>query len=714
MRILLVILMLGIWGVYAQQKIELTNNGDTLTIQEGAILYIEGGIWNKTTGQIFNDGVIYTSDTVQNDAANGMFIDNYPTGTAIIGTVILNGAQQYIRGNAPIRFDSLLLRGTDKKILQQNAYVEVLLDLENKELATTTFQMIVTNPSPGAIIRQNGFVSSDLGGYLVRYTNSTNSYLFPVGASAPVFRYRPVEIIPQQATANQYAVRFANVDPTTEGWDRNQKASDVCLVNPDYYHQVKQVAGTSSATIRFTYDPTDPVKDGLAQWTTLWENRTSVANHLTATNQWELPNWNNFNTENFAFISQSVLALFDLTDSVYCLDPIAVPLTGATPAGGTFYVNGQPLPSDTIYLNNIGAGQHLIQYIYSSGGCSDTAEQYLIVKDYPQAQLTPAQDTFLCPGQTLTLSLSGVQPSWVIAWSTGDQTPSITVTQTGTYSVWIIDTTYAEACSTQLGPIQVLEGDSIYPTLSVDDSLLCEGDAALFTVQPQDSQWTYYWYKDGQLLQQGSVFQLQGNQAGTYYVAVQGPCYLETTAPISLILLSPPVADFVYTPDSINIADIVQFVFSGSANPQDPIRDYLWDFPQGVQLQGAQVQYQFNEAGTYPVLLTVISENGCQDTVLKYIEVINPFGLWIPNVFTPNADGLNDYFFPVFRGVQNITIQIYDRWGNLIWEGSGIDKWDGRTSWNSPCPEGVYVYVITAEQLNGKKIQRVGTVTLIR
>jgi len=111
-----------------------------------------------------------------------------------------------------------------------------------------------------------------------------------------------------------------------------------------------------------------------------------------------------------------------------------------------------------------------------------------------------------------------------------------------------------------------------------------------------------------------------------------------------------------------------------------------------------------------------VSINGCKTA--DSIVVLNDCYLDIPNVFTPNGDGLNDYFFPrnlLSHGLTTFTMNIYNRWGQLIFETSNLDGggWDGRFN-NAEQPEGVYVYVIDATFKDGQKEHHQGNVTLLR
>ena len=100
------------------------------------------------------------------------------------------------------------------------------------------------------------------------------------------------------------------------------------------------------------------------------------------------------------------------------------------------------------------------------------------------------------------------------------------------------------------------------------------------------------------------------------------------------------------------------------------------------------------------------------------VDVKNDCYIDIPNVFSPNGDGLNDYFFPrttLTSGLITFNMNIYNRWGELIFQSSSLDGrgWDGTFN-NVPQPEGVYVYVIDGTFKDGQKEHHQGNVTLVR
>lgn len=111
-------------------------------------------------------------------------------------------------------------------------------------------------------------------------------------------------------------------------------------------------------------------------------------------------------------------------------------------------------------------------------------------------------------------------------------------------------------------------------------------------------------------------------------------------------------------------------------------------------------------------------ENNAVVSVSNEVEIIPAASIYIPNAFTPNGDGINDTFGGVGEGITDYTMQIFDRWGNLLFESNNIDfQWDGNYK-NEVVPTGVYVFKLSAKGLglNGKTkklINRTGSVTVV-
>jgi gliding motility-associated-like protein len=120
--------------------------------------------------------------------------------------------------------------------------------------------------------------------------------------------------------------------------------------------------------------------------------------------------------------------------------------------------------------------------------------------------------------------------------------------------------------------------------------------------------------------------------------------------------------------------------------------------------------------GTPGLYYAIVSNHGCE--VSDSVFVSNDCYLDIPNVFTPNGDGINDYFFPrqlLSRGLVYFKLNIYNRWGELIFQTTSLDGcgWDGNFN-GIPQPEGVFVYIIDAGFKDNEQFQRKGNLTLLR
>ncbi|GAB4330004.1 MAG: hypothetical protein OHK0038_04210 [Flammeovirgaceae bacterium] len=86
----------------------------------------------------------------------------------------------------------------------------------------------------------------------------------------------------------------------------------------------------------------------------------------------------------------------------------------------------------------------------------------------------------------------------------------------------------------------------------------------------------------------------------------------------------------------------------------------------------------------------------------------------IPDAFTPNNDGLNDTFQVIAKALKNFKIEIFDRWGHLVFASENtLNQWDGKVN-GADAPSGVYVYIVSGTDSKGKKIDKKGSVLLIR
>jgi gliding motility-associated-like protein len=119
-----------------------------------------------------------------------------------------------------------------------------------------------------------------------------------------------------------------------------------------------------------------------------------------------------------------------------------------------------------------------------------------------------------------------------------------------------------------------------------------------------------------------------------------------------------------------------------------------------------------NDNNTYRVVAFKKGDNAVA-SVSNTVEVVLPTYLYVPTAFTPDGDGLNDTFAAKGQGIADFSIQIFNRWGAMIYESSDMQRgWDG-TFKSEPVEAGTYVYIISAKSSNGKTFQKSGSITIV-
>jgi gliding motility-associated-like protein len=139
---------------------------------------------------------------------------------------------------------------------------------------------------------------------------------------------------------------------------------------------------------------------------------------------------------------------------------------------------------------------------------------------------------------------------------------------------------------------------------------------------------------------------------------------------------------------------------------------FTWDFGDGSpSVQTFNPIHQFPDTGTYFIKLLAENDRGCLDSIIKKY-VVDPFyTFYIPNSFTPNGDGKNDIFTIKGQFIGTYEIQIFDRWGKVIFSQVNTEgvQWDG-----NQVPDGVYIYSIKVSDVGGKEHKYKGTLSVIR
>lgn len=140
--------------------------------------------------------------------------------------------------------------------------------------------------------------------------------------------------------------------------------------------------------------------------------------------------------------------------------------------------------------------------------------------------------------------------------------------------------------------------------------------------------------------------------------------------------------------------------------------DVEWDMGDGYMVEGKHIEYYFDEPGEY--LVKAYAGKVVEEIVLKVYREGRIANL--PNIMTPNGDGVNDYLFIESEGLATFSIVVFNKKQQVVFSSEDIDfKWDGIDSRaQAPCPEGEYYYIITATDKGGNTINKHQILTIER
>jgi gliding motility-associated-like protein len=219
-------------------------------------------------------------------------------------------------------------------------------------------------------------------------------------------------------------------------------------------------------------------------------------------------------------------------------------------------------------------------------------------------------------------------------------------------------------------------------------------------------------------------FMLEGDQFAT---DLGIPPFTISSGTFAAVAVAGKITTIATTRDAQNEGDRPDKadVVSGSApldilfkaNGNVPVaRNFAWTISKsGVVLINRAVEehrYTFSEAGIYKVKLTVMNEF-CSFSDSINITIVES-GLQVPDIFTPNGDGVNDEFRVAYKSLKSFNGVIYSRWGRKVFQWTDPAKgWDGNIN-GRPAAEGGYFYVISAEGTDGQKYYKKGDITLLR
>lgn len=337
-----------------------------------------------------------------------------------------------------------------------------------------------------------------------------------------------------------------------------------------------------------------------------------------------------------------------------------------------------------------------------SNGCSAFSDTIEIINTQIPTSIQLNEDSVLCEGDTIPLSTNGGMGSYL--WlPTGDTTQSILVTEAGEYSVITVDT---NGCDNLTDVIQISTPDSVINSRANGDLNFCEGDSVELEAR-QNGFASYTWNP--------------GNVSGKKVVVYQTDTYqLTAVDTFGCVARSIPYVVFaepnlVNVPEGLDTTICAGTVANLSVNTNMGEIEWL-DSITGDRL-GIGPDYVTDllfETTTFLVWSNLVLCKSDSGFVTVFVEDCDSVG--VPNIFTPNGDGINDIFRMTLIKNSCFRGYIFNRWGGLVFESSHINTgWDGTVQGiGEAAPEGTYFFMFEYCKFDGTTGTKEGTVNLIR
>lgn len=348
-------------------------------------------------------------------------------------------------------------------------------------------------------------------------------------------------------------------------------------------------------------------------------------------------------------------------------------------------------------------------------GCKDSTIQQIDINHPLQAVFNPNKDT-ICTNDNVTfINASNTAPNAVFYWDFGDGTADTTFntnhtyTNPGSYTVRLIAQNF-DLVNCQDTTYRIIQVDS-FPVINfiTSDSSLCEGKGVIFIgTNTKEGVTNVNWnFGDNTAIANQDPIAHSYDTSGIFTVTMHAFYRVCPDVTFTKDITIKPYPSLDLGPDTTMCPNGPAIVIGDFKNQFDPSAKWLWNTGDSTALIAVR------HPGIYTAEVRI---NGCSTS--DSIEVFKDCYIDIPNAFSPNNDGINDYFFPrqmLTEGIVKFKMNIFNRWGQIIFETTSINGrgWDGKFN-DKDQPEGVYVYMIDVELKNDKTEHYTGNLTLLR
>jgi len=427
--------------------------------------------------------------------------------------------------------------------------------------------------------------------------------------------------------------------------------------------------------------------------------------------------------DDFVCLTCSTTPLFTISDTVICPND-SINLINTSTSGLTCFqewnVSGQNFPGylDTIKYSWDTPGTYEIDLYSNCGNSSDTFTYNISVVDRPEIVTDSLIES--CEGDSVILFASGIQGNGDYFWSNGVNNGDYFVPSLSGDSIWVYgvdnngckDTTYTRVFFTEI------QGEAF-------STPVCEDDTATFIVS---SNIQYGLFDNISIIApdttvsnlQDSVINIVFNDPGDYLI----PIIIETDKGCRLEIRD--TIKIYGKPDiRAEVVDSIVSEFSAyirTLNFSDSVNSFKWDFGDGSGTKAVYNpighQYPLRLPKSYTITIQAESPKGCIDYDSLTVKIKEELIYHIPNSFSPNNDGINDLYKPIFYSGYDpsyLEFKIFDRWGSEMFSTQNFgDGWDGKCQ-GVDAKTDTYLYsIIFRSKEDGEVIIERGRLNLLR
>jgi gliding motility-associated-like protein len=395
-------------------------------------------------------------------------------------------------------------------------------------------------------------------------------------------------------------------------------------------------------------------------------------------------------------------------------DEIILTPTVTGGGGGYDYLWSTGETSETITVNPTSTESYSVSVTDNCLNQTGQATSTITVPVYDPIVLNESDDIVeQCPYVPFTLNVEvlGGAGNFTYVWTSPSGVPmsysntlNVAPSQTTMYTVEVTDqcgeSETAEVTITILSPPLLLD---ITPSQEN-----CPGDSALIEVTTTGGFGDYYyeWPHSGEIT--SSVW-VKPSKTTQYTVIVMDDCQTFDVRATTEVVVVKPDANFrpITNPKYIDLPITFQNLTQNG-------NTYQWDFGDGTTSTMIHPNNTFSEPGDYEIMLIATDSKGCIDTAYRVIRILDEFYLYVPNAFTPDDDRFNNTFKISSINVVEFNVQIFNRWGELLFESDDKNfEWDG-THNGEFVRDGTYVWKIFYRSVNDDDETITGHVSVLR